>query len=98
MPICPRCGDAGAVTVNYESGEARDLGICTCRAADFLRRVYATNPELLQARYGAQVDRIRLLEELVDDVTAAHPAAVDDDLLINAGKVIKAGLGGKVSR
>lgn len=98
MATCPRCDGAGAVTVNYESGELRDLGICGCPAAWSWRQIYAADPALLKARYGDQVDRIRLLEELLDGGVAAQPRAGDDDLLINAGKVIKAGLGGKVIR
>lgn len=98
MARCPRCDGNGAVTVRYRSGEPFDLGICTCPTADILRRLFATCPDRVATHYGVPVDRIGLVDEWLDS-TEGEPTASDDDaVLINAGKVIKAGLGGKVQR
>lgn len=98
MVTCQRCDGNGAVTVHYHSGEPFDLGICTCAAADILRRLFAKSPEILAARYGVPVERIELLDDILEAASRPELVSSGDDMLINAGKIIKAGLGGKVIR
>lgn len=102
--ICHRCDGRGIVLLNYHDGQKRDLGICSCRHGAIFRRLIQTQAgeDLIRARFNAteSVDRVCLLDDLLDGPEAGEwtPAPADKDLLVNAGKVNRAGLGGKAPK
>lgn len=96
--ICPQCVGRGAVTVNYRSGQPFDVGLCSCAGGAILRLEIESAPDRLERRFGVALDRIWPLEALVESRQGQVAGLVGEDVLVNAGKVIKAGLGGKVIR
>lgn len=95
--VCVHCGGRGALRVNYRSVDLHDFGLCDCDAGAVLRREVDDDPDRLAKRFGVSIDRIWPIEELVD-ATEAPARATDMDTLVLAGKVDRAGLGGKVRR
>lgn len=92
---CSRCDGKGAVRVDYHSGEPSDVGLCTCVIGTLLRGLIDRQPQLLEAHFKLPLERIWPVEVLVDDVNQAPKAL---DILLSAGKVDRAGLGGKSRR
>lgn len=100
-PICQTCEGRGAVTLNYQSGGRFDVGLCACLAGQPLRLEIDAAPERLEKRFGVSIDRIWPLEDIREGPLLGREqsiASTDDEALLNAGKVNRAGLGGKVPR
>lgn len=98
MPDCPTCDGRGAVKVNYHSGEPFDVGICSCQAGIYWRAALSAFPKLLEHRFGIGRDRIGHLEDLVDADSRTERLTSSEDILATAGKVNRAGLGGKTQK
>lgn len=97
--LCPKCDDRGAVRVQYRSGEPFDVGICSCEMANLYRLWLRSEPghRLLGDWFGLPIERIWLVEELAEGVEPSSKTT-SRDILVSAGKVDRAGLGGKVKR
>lgn len=93
--ICRQCAGRGAGTLHYRTYEPFDVWLCDCANGLALRRERETDPERLMARVGVPLDRIHAIED-IREAPAEGPA--NRDLLVSAGKVDRAGLGGKVKK
>lgn len=84
------CKGYGLLWIGYESGEPRDLALCTCRQGAFLRQQHERHPEWLRAVYrlseGQQVGPIEAYQEQ-PIVEAMHPAP--EPAFLAAGKAAK---------
>lgn len=97
--LCQKCDDRGAVRVQYRSGEPFDIGICSCEYASLFRAWLNTRPERLVEFFKVPLERIGLVEDLAGEDELEPPSRTTSrDVLVSAGKVDRAGLGGKVKR
>lgn len=100
--ICQQCEGRGAVTLNYKAGDPFDVGLCACEAGRPMRLEIDSAPEQLEKRFGVSIDRIRPLEDIREGTLLVDPSGVrragladDEAMLLNAGRVNRAGLSGK---
>lgn len=97
--LCHRCDDRGAVRVQYRSGEPFDIGICSCSCAALFRAWLERRPERLVEFFKVPAERIGLVEDLAGEDEIERPSSTTSrDVLVSAGKVDRAGLGGKVKK
>lgn len=97
--LCQKCDDRGAVRVMYRSEDPCDVGLCSCATGMLLRRFIDGSPQALEKHFNLPIERIWPLEELVTEADFAEPpAGISRSVLLSAGKVDRAGLGGKVTR
>lgn len=95
---CRDCDNRGAVRVQYRSGEPFDVGLCSCVSGVTFRGWLERYPQLIENYFKLPLERVQLLEDLLEGELPAPSETTTRDILVAAGKVDRAGLGGKVKK